>query len=283
MQEIPVRHIHEPQLTSSFKIVKLDNLLSEKDMVQGLHRHDFYFGLFLKEGKGEHIIDFNSFPVSDYTMFFMRPGQVHQLTLEKGSTGYLIQFNRDFYSAVKTSSNLTLRNVGHINHCKLNSENFTKLEFILASICQEQTLRQDHYLDVIQANLEILFVEIVRQCQSQESVSKKESSYSQERLEELLELLQTNISVHKQVAEYAEMMHLSSFQINRITKEILGKTCSQVINDQILLEAKRSLLGTSTQINQIALNLGYEHPSYFIRFFKKHMGVSPEVFRNNFK
>jgi AraC-like DNA-binding protein len=129
--------------------------------------------------------------------------------------------------------------------------------------------------------LEILFVEVVRHCE--ERKVKNENSYTQERLEEFLELLQANVSVYKQVADYAEMMHLSSFQINRITKEILGKTCSQVINDQILLEAKRNLLGTSIQINQIALDLGYEHASYFIRFFKKHMGVSPEVFRNNFK
>jgi hypothetical protein len=96
MRKIPVKHIHEPQLTSSFKIVELDSLLSKQDMIQDLHRHDFYFALFLEKGKGEHIIDFNSFPVSDHTMFFMRPGQVHQLSLEKGSTGYLMQFSRDF-------------------------------------------------------------------------------------------------------------------------------------------------------------------------------------------
>ena len=80
-----------------------------------------------------------------------------------------------------------------------------------------------------------------------------------------------------------EMMHLSYFQINKITKETIGKTCSQIINEQILLEAKRNLLGTPNQIHQIDQNLGYEDTRYFIRFFKKHAGVAPETFRKNFK
>lgn len=79
------------------------------------------------------------------------------------------------------------------------------------------------------------------------------------------------------------MLHLTTYQLNAITKETLGKTGSQLINEQILLEAKRQLLSTSNQVNQIAYDLGYEDVSYFIRFFKKHIGNSPEIFRQNFK
>jgi AraC-like DNA-binding protein len=78
------------------------------------------------------------------------------------------------------------------------------------------------------------------------------------------------------------MMNLSSYQLNAITKKTLGKTCSQLINEYILLEAKRYLLATSEQVNQIADHLGYEDVSYFIRFFKKNTGHSPEAFRYNF-
>jgi len=56
-----------------------------------------------------------------------------------------------------------------------------------------------------------------------------------------------------------------------------------VITDHIILEAKRQLLATTSQINQIAGGLGYEDVSYFIRFFKKHTGHSPEAFRQKFK
>ncbi|HRW99910.1 MAG TPA: AraC family transcriptional regulator [Cyclobacteriaceae bacterium] len=51
----------------------------------------------------------------------------------------------------------------------------------------------------------------------------------------------------------------------------------------MLLEAKRYLLATSNQVNQIAFQLGYEDVSYFIRFFKKLTGNTPEAFRKNFR
>jgi AraC family transcriptional regulator, transcriptional activator of pobA len=63
----------------------------------------------------------------------------------------------------------------------------------------------------------------------------------------------------------------------------VGKTVSALINEQIILEAKRYLLATHNQVKDIADHLGYEDVSYFIRFFKRHTGHSPEAFRKNFK
>ncbi len=75
------------------------------------------------------------------------------------------------------------------------------------------------------------------------------------------------------------MMNLSAYQLNEITKVAVGKTPSELINEQIILEAKRYLLATPNQVKDIADHLGYEDVSYFIRFFKKHTGHSPEAFR----
>lgn len=282
MQKIPIRGIKERPLENRFNITKLESLLSENDMIQELHRHAFFFVLFLKDGNGEHIIDFTPYPVKKNSIFFMRPGQVHQLQLKKGSAGYLMQFDQNFYSPQLASSKSIFKKVSHKNYYSLHAEKFQKLLLILSNINEEHSQKQAHYEEVIKANLKILFIEIVRQSRHTSTVSKK-TLYSQERLEEFLELVENHLSSHKSIAEYAEMMHLSTFQLNKITKETLGKTSSQILNEQILLEAKRNLLGTLNQINQIAYELGYEDSSYFIRFFKKHTGISPEVFRKNFK
>ncbi|WP_409994868.1 helix-turn-helix domain-containing protein [Chitinophaga pinensis] len=49
----------------------------------------------------------------------------------------------------------------------------------------------------------------------------------------------------------------------------------------MILEARRQLRATTEQINNIAFRLGYEDVSYFIRFFKKHTGYTPDAFRQN--
>jgi YesN/AraC family two-component response regulator len=77
------------------------------------------------------------------------------------------------------------------------------------------------------------------------------------------------------------MMKLSPYQLNAITKATIGKTTSDLINEHLVLEAKKHLLATTNQVKDIAFQLGFEDVSYFIRFFKKHTGYSPEVFRHN--
>ena len=154
---------------------------------------------------------------------------------------------------------------------------------MLAYIFNEYITKQDGYLDVIKAKLDIFFIEFIRQSLKPNEISKTGSNYSQQRFEEFMDLCFTHITTHKQVSQYADLMNLSTYQLNAITKATLGKPASELINEQIVLEAKRYLLATPNQVKDIADHLGYEDISYFIRFFKKHSGYSPEVFRKKFQ
>jgi AraC family transcriptional regulator, transcriptional activator of pobA len=285
MKKIPIRYINatqkEPVFLESFSIRDIRNLLAGKDMVQELHRHDFFYILALKKGAGNHEIDFVSYKVGDNAVFFMSPGLVHQLVLKAGSTGYLVQFKTDFYYPHDKSLNQVLRKASSMNFYQLNANGFKKLLSTLDYIFREYSNKQEKYQEVIKANLGILFIELIRQ--NSKSGSSNVVPYTQERLEEFLGLLETHISDHKQVSQYAAMLNLTPYQLNAITKATLGKTSSQIINEYIILESKRYLLATSNQVNQIANHLGYEDISYFIRFFKKQTGYSPEAFRHNFR
>jgi AraC-like DNA-binding protein len=211
----------------------------------------------------------------------MRPGQVHQIELKTGSTGYLIHFRDEFYLPHDQNAGQLLRKLSQRNHYELNADQFPKLMRVLLPVFQEYTDQQEQYQEVIKANMGIFFIELFRAQNS--STADQGSLYNQERLEQLLSLLERHVFSHKQVAEYAEMLNLSTYQLNAITKTMLGKTCSELINEYLVLEAKRYLLATSNQVNQIAYSLGYQDVSYFIRFFKKYTGHSPEAFRQNFR
>lgn len=283
MKNIPVRHINtsskEPNISPSFNIRRVRDVLAAKDLTQELHRHNFFYILALKKGAGYHEIDFKPYKVRENSVFVIRPGQVHQITLKAGSSGYLMVFNIDFYYAHDKISNQLLRKASNTNLYQLDANKIKKVLSILTDIFHEYTNKQESYQAVIKANLDILFIEFVRH--HSKGVVEKADSYAQERLQEFLEHLEKHIYSHKQVSQYANMLNLSSFQLNAITKATLGKTCSQLINEYIVLESKRYLLATSNQVNQIAYQLGYEDVSYFIRFFKKHTGYSPEAFRSH--
>ena len=163
-------------------------------MVQKLHRHDFFFILALKKGTGSHEIDFKSYEVFGNSVFLMRPGQVHKLTLKAGSVGYLMQFKTDFYYPHDTGSNQHLRKASNKNLCEPDASQFKRLLSILSYIFQEYTDKKEGYQEVIKANLGIFFIELVRHRQDGKSSSNSVNSYTQERLEEFLELLEAHIS-----------------------------------------------------------------------------------------
>jgi YesN/AraC family two-component response regulator len=285
MNAIPIRYINgaqkEPDFPEHFSIRHVGDLLAGKDMVQELHRHDFFYILVLEKGAGQHEIDFTSYQVADQSVFLMRPGQVHQIVLKARSTGYLIGFKADFFYADERVSRNILRNASSVNFYQLQAKGFQKIFSTMTAVLHEYTDRQEGYFDVIRASLGILFIELIRQ--QDKRVPKNINPYSQERYEKFLEFLEQHVSSHKEVSGYADMLNLSPYQLNAITKATAGKTCSAIINEYIILEAKRFLLATHHQVNQVSYEMGYEDVSYFIRFFKKHTGYTPEVFRNNFR
>jgi AraC family transcriptional regulator, transcriptional activator of pobA len=287
MEKIPIRHIRAPQnelnSSESLSIRNVRDLLSGKDMIQELHRHDFFFILALKKGIGNHEIDFIPYKICDDSVFVMRPGQVHQLKLTAGSTGYLMAFKRDFYHPHDAFSKQLFRKVTIECFYRFSAKGFEKLMAALANIFLEHTSKKEGYKEVVKANLGIFFIELLRNRQSRKGPSNQVDSYKQQRLEEFMELLDVHIANHKQVSHYAELLNLSAYQLNGITRATLGKKCTDIINEYIILESKRYLLATSNQVSQIGFHLGYEDVSYFIRFFKKHTGYSPEAFRRTFK
>jgi AraC-like DNA-binding protein/quercetin dioxygenase-like cupin family protein len=287
MKTIQVRQIASAQNeqinVGQFTIRDVRQVLNGKDLVHDLHKHDFFFVLALHKGTGIHEIDFIRYEVHDNTIFILRPGQVHKLGLSADSNGFLMEFDLSFYQPKNTITDQRWKKASSKNYCEVEADRFMKLHSILANVFNEFSAKMEGYIEAIKASLDLFFIEYVRQSRNPKSIAKLESNYIQERFEELIHLLETQIGNMKNVAQYADLLNMSSYQLNAITKSSVGKTVSDLINEQIILEAKRYLLATPNQIKDVADYLGYEDVSYFIRFFKKHTGHSPEVFRKNFK
>ena len=284
MKNIPIRSIlpeHPETLDlDGFRIFNIREYLQGKDMIQDLHRHDFYFILILTKGFGVHEIDFVEYAIIDNSVFIMRPAQVHQFELKVGSEGYWIAFNKEFALMCSSNFNALLRNAASRNFYELSEGDMRALFPVLQTILEEYQTKQAGFEYIIKASIEIFLIQFLR-LRKKDDDAVVINLYQQEKLQEFMDLLETNISTMKHAAAYADMVSLSVFQLNSITKSLLGKTVAALIEDQIILEAKRQLLGTPNQVSQIAFEIGYEDVSYFIRFFKKRIGITPEVFRKN--
>src|SRR5690606_17868851 len=100
-------------------------------------------------------------------------------------------------------------------------------------------------------------------------------------LQRFYRLLASHFRTQHQLAFYAQHLGITTTQLNRICREHKETTALGLINQKLLTEACRDLAYTYLSIKEIALNLGFSDPSYFSRFFSKHLGQSPSEFREH--
>lgn len=99
------------------------------------------------------------------------------------------------------------------------------------------------------------------------------------RLLEFHQLLDENFIRQRNVSFYANEMAMSSSSFSKRIKEQFGKTPTQLIQERVVLEAKKLLHLTYKSIKEIAAELNFEDEHYFSRYFKKEVGLPPTQFR----
>jgi AraC family transcriptional activator of pobA len=100
-----------------------------------------------------------------------------------------------------------------------------------------------------------------------------------ERLWRFRKLVEQRYPQHWSVERYARQLAVSATSLNRSCRSLNGLTAFELIQQRVALEARRRLVYMPMSIAAIAAELGFKDPAYFSRFFRKHSGMSPGMFR----
>ena len=95
-----------------------------------------------------------------------------------------------------------------------------------------------------------------------------------------MQFVQQDFLTERQVGQYADRLAVSSDHLNELVKKRLGRTASSVIQDRLLLEAKRLLLHSELSVKEVGYALNMKDPAYFTRWFGKVEGTTPVAFRD---
>lgn len=93
------------------------------------------------------------------------------------------------------------------------------------------------------------------------------------------EKIETHLRMGLTIAHYAKALNVTPTQLRAASLEVTGKTPLRVVEERILLEAKRSLTYTNMTVAETAYYLGFSDAAYFSRFFTKLAGESAAAFR----
>lgn len=255
------------------------------------HVHSFYEILWFQEGYGHHTVDFMDYEVKPGTIFFLSPGQVHnfdticQAADAKGYRGVAIKMCTNFMRDEECASNLFLKyNVFHTYDTTPFYYIDEKTSADLARLVDEMEDEAQRYgefgnIDMLKSLLRIFLVKIHRYGTQEAPLRLDSLRPSHQLFIEFRKLVDQEYSRLHTVQEYADQLNVAVRTLNKSVNECSQKSPLAFINDRIILEAKRLVRYSNLMIKEIAFQLGYDDPSYFVKLFKRHTGHLPSDFR----
>lgn len=153
------------------------------------------------------------------------------------------------------------------------------LDALFNSINAEYSTPQAGRELMLQSLISALLVWVGRRAIALENAEAQNPDRGREHLQRFTRLLETHYREHWPIEHYAVELGISAAHLNALCRRLGGQSALQLINQRLLLEAKRCLVYTAMTVNQISDSLGFSEPAYFSRFFKRGCGLSPKAFR----
>jgi AraC family transcriptional activator of pobA len=263
------------------------HLTEHHNQIKDPHKHDFYVVVLFTHGAGVHEVDFDSYEVKPGSVFLLNPGQTHFWKLSDDVEGYIFFHDDEFYDIPFTNRKIkdypyfySLQNSPCIYLNKTQAVEFEKKFAEVYTEFAAKNLYREHKLLLL---IDLIHIELSNIYLVGYEKAILSSNHYGTILSDFEKLIDEKFREEKSPRFYADLLNISSRHLNRIAKELLGKTATELITERVFLEAKRLLLHVDITVAQVADDLGYGDYSYFSRLFKKTCGVTPSLFVAGYK
>ncbi|HWZ04833.1 MAG TPA: helix-turn-helix domain-containing protein [Mucilaginibacter sp.] len=194
------------------------------------------------------------------------------------------QFNREFYCIIDHDSEVScvgflFSNTDHL-FVKLNDLAQQKLQLLSDIFVEEFRTSDNIQNEMLLVLLKRLIIYVTRLARSGYAPVKKLQDERFHIIRKFNLLVEKNFKSEHSVSFYAEQLCKAPKTLSNLFAIFNQKAPSQVIQERIIVEAKRLLYYTDKSIKHISFELGFEDVAYFSNFFKKNTGVSPSDFKN---
>ncbi|SEN15502.1 transcriptional regulator, AraC family [bacterium A37T11] len=284
MDTLPVFDINGLDVSKDDVFVKpFATYLKEHQQLWVPHGHSFYHVLYLTEGGGYQTIDFDRFEVKPFQISFMIPGQIHHWDFSEKVDGYVFNFSESFFQSFLLRPDYLedftfFKGVATDSVIEVPSMLQSRIKGILEEMMGLRQAISPINLDRLRVLGLDLFFRIAA-LQTPSASSNGHSTYNMSVIKNFQKLIEKQYTSLKLPSEYAALLHMTPNHLNAICTEVLGISAGEVIRNRIVLEAKRRLVNLELPISTIAYQLNFNDNSYFTKFFKKHTGQTPEIFR----
>lgn len=252
------------------------------------HRHNYYTIIWAKKAYGKHYIDYREYDIKPNKVFFVGPGQVHQVLVQKNATGDVILFTREFLNRYYINEDF-IHNLGLFSDVpntpplSITPEGAEILENITGNISSAMREDAPFKYERIGAYLKLFLIECNRYAVIPKEDFPEFDQSGKQIVKNFKKLLEDNFLRWHKVSDYAAELSITPDYLNNVLKSAIGKSAKEYIQHRIILEAKRLGVHTSLTSKEISFSLGFDDPSHFSRFYKNIEKESFTTFRQALK
>ena len=148
------------------------------------------------------------------------------------------------------------------------------------TIREKMSDAEHHYrTQLVKALLLAMFYDMSNVIWRVEQETQKTQSRADELFARFIVLLGQNFRRERRVAWYAEQLCITPKYLSEIVKHVSKRTPNEWIDSYVILEIRVLLKNSTKSIKEIAEGMNFPNQSFFGKYFKEHMGVSPSEYR----
>lgn len=285
MGQQPIRRVRFTPPSASTGDIEVNTLKGIRDR-GGAHeflttqRLDFDLLVHIEQGSARHLVDFNDHALGPGDVLWVRAGQVHHWGAIDGLEGNVAMFGSHTLDE-RTSDLLRSHPTSLRSHWSAAALATTPVPQALALLVAtgaepRQAGREALHQAALSHSLAALLVHLsLRQTEG--------GAHTQGAKPEVYIWFMDHLEEHfrrwHKVGDYADRLGYSARTLNRLARRHTGMSAKELIDERILLEAKRQLSHVDASIAEIAEELGFDDASNFSSYFRRQTQLTPGAFR----
>ena len=239
------------------------------------HTHSHTELFFIVSGKGQFIIQDQSFPVGVNNLVIINPNVLHtEDSLNAQPLEYIVLGIGGIELATNVNSNGQFCILDHLESVEISS--------CLRNILREMELKNTGYEDICQAYMEILIIRLMRNTAVTVQAEQQVNSGNRQ-CANVKRYIDLHFKEPLTLEQLADEAHMNKYYLSHAFKREYGVSPINYMISRRIDESKYLLAETDLSMSQIAQLLGFSSLSYFSQVFRKSHGASPMEFRQSSK
>jgi AraC family transcriptional regulator, transcriptional activator of pobA len=245
------------------------------------HRHDYHELIWIRSGRGRHLLDGDPLPVEESTITVIGRGQVHVFDEGADLHGAVLRFGDELLlgdEARVTAGWLLGGSCGR--SVPVPPGEADRLEELLRALDDELRLpTRPESAELVRHLISVVLLWLDRWYDAARAHWTDADDADMQLLKRFVRVLERDYAGHHDAAHYAEELRVPPGALSRALSRLSGRGTKEMVLDRVMREAARLLRFTDLTVQQVALRVGYGDPLYFSRAFKRTFGEAPIAYR----